>query len=177
MRDPTLEQRNAYLAGLRTAYDAAQHAAEGLADVEPIVSGLVDWCRGVVFKPVWMGVRHEPGSLSDLLTLPPSQSPLQVLECVSDATRRESLGEAFSGLMEGREGNQSNVAAWQNGASPGDLDDVLRRNLGHLDAILRQFELWHELERKVRRRPEIAEALARFRMEAAGGANKPRYDG
>ena len=112
MRDPILDQRNAYLAALRTAYDAAQNAAEGLADAEPIVSGLVDWCRGVVFKPVWMGARHEPGGLSDLLTLPSSQSPLQVLECVPDATRRESLGAAFSGLMEGREGDQSNVAAW-----------------------------------------------------------------
>ena len=112
MRDPILDQGNAYLAALRTAYDAAQHAAEGLADAEPIVSGLADWCRGVVFKPVWMETRDERGGLSDLLTLPPSQSPLQVLECVPDATRRESLGEAFSRLMEGREGDRSNVAAW-----------------------------------------------------------------
>ena len=112
MRDPTFDQRNAYLAALRTAYDAAQHDAEGLADAERIVSGLVDWCRSVVFNPAWMGVRHEPSCLSDLLTLPPSQSPLQALECVPDATRRESLAEAFSGLLEGREGDQSNVAAW-----------------------------------------------------------------
>ena len=96
MRDPILDQRNAYLAALRTEYDAAQHAAERLADAEPIVSGLVDWCRRVVFKPAWMGARVEPSGLSDLLALPSSRSPLQVLECVPDATRRESLVESFS---------------------------------------------------------------------------------
>ena len=64
-----------------------------------------------------------------------------------------------------------------NGAAPGDLDDVLRRNSGHLDAILRQFERWQRLEREVRRRPEIVEALARFRKETAGGVNERRSDG
>ena len=42
---------------------------------KPIVSGLADWCRDVVFKPFWMETRDERGGLSDLLTLPPSQSP------------------------------------------------------------------------------------------------------
>ena len=75
MRDRILDQGNVFLAALRTAYDAAQAAAEGLPDAEPIVSGLADWCRDVVFKPFWMETRDERGGLSDLLTLPPSQSP------------------------------------------------------------------------------------------------------
>ena len=155
MRDPILDQRNAYLAALRAAHDAAQHAAEGLADAEPIVSGLTDWCRGVVFKPVWMETRDERGGLSDLLTLPSSQSPLQVLECVPDATRRESLGAAFSGLMEDREDDQSNVAAWFFGralargliaelstveAQAGPLIAEARRLIGSQDIVHSAFE-------------------------------------
>ena len=155
MRDPILDQGNAYLAALRTAYDAAQHAAEGLADAEPIVSGLADWCRGVVFKPVWMETRDERGGLSDLLTLPSSQSPLQVLECVPDATRRESLGEAFSGLMEDRKDDQSNVVAWFLGralakgliaelskveAQAGPLIAEARSLIGSQDIVHRAFE-------------------------------------
>ena len=57
--------------------------------------------------------------------------------------------------------------ARHNGASPTIIDKVLKRNSGHLDAILRQFERWQELERKVRRRPEIADALKELRAETA----------
>ena len=46
-----------------------------------------------------------------------------------------------------------------NGTAPAIIDKVLKRNSGHLDAILRQFERWQQLERKVRRRPEIVDAL------------------
>ena len=79
MRDQILDQGNVYLTALRTAYDAAQPAAEGLPDAEPIVSGLTDWCRDVVFKSSWMEARTERAGLSDLLTLSSSRSPLRVL--------------------------------------------------------------------------------------------------
>ena len=65
----------------------------------------------------------------------------------------------------------------QTGASSRDLDDVLRRDSGHFDAILRQFERWQHFERKARRRPEIVEALAKFRTEIAGRVNEGRSDG
>lgn len=55
--------------------------------------------------------------------------------------------------------------ASRNGATPAVMDEVLKRNSGHLDAILQQFERWQELERPVRKRPEIVEALAKLREE------------
>ena len=55
-----------------------------------------------------------------------------------------------------------------NGVSPNALNDVLRRDSGHLDTTLRQFEQWERLERRVRRRPEIVEAVARLRKEMTG---------
>ena len=61
--------------------------------------------------------------------------------------------------------------ARHNGASPAIIDMVLKRNSGHLDAILRQFERWQQLERKVRRRPEIVEALNELRVEIARSAS------
>ena len=54
---------------------------------------------------------------------------------------------------------------FNNSAFPEDLDETLRRNSGHVDAILRQLERWQQHQRMVRRPPEIAEAFARFRME------------
>lgn len=57
--------------------------------------------------------------------------------------------------------------ARRNGASPAIIDKVLKRNSGYLDAVLRQFERWQQLERKVRRRPEIVEALRALRVETA----------
>ena len=63
--------------------------------------------------------------------------------------------------------------ARHNGASPAIIDKVLKRNSGHLDAILRQFERWQQLERKVRRRPEIVEALNELRAEIARSASPP----
>ena len=55
--------------------------------------------------------------------------------------------------------------ASRNGATPAVIDEVLKRNSGHFDTILRQFERWQEFERPVRRRPEIVEALAKLREE------------
>ena len=112
MRDQILNQGNAYLVALRTAYDAAQATAEGLPEAEPIVSALTEWCRDVVFKSSWMEARAERAGLSDLLTLPSSRSPLHVLDRISDEARRESLVAAFSALMEGSDGDQPSVVAW-----------------------------------------------------------------
>ena len=96
--------------------------------------------------------------------------------------RNESYADLLSRDLDLLGGNDLMVAVCclnvcDNGASPGDLDDVLRRNSGRLDAILRQFERWQRLEREVRRRPGIVEALARFRKETAGGVNERRNDG
>ena len=61
--------------------------------------------------------------------------------------------------------------ARHNGAPPTVIDKVLKRNSGYLDAILRQFEHWQQLERKVRRKPEIVEALNELRAEIARSAS------
>ena len=63
--------------------------------------------------------------------------------------------------------------ARHNGASPAIIDEVLRRNSGYLDAVLRQFERWQQLERRVRRRSEIVEALNELREEIARSASPP----
>ena len=63
--------------------------------------------------------------------------------------------------------------ARHNGASPAIIDKVLKRNSGYLDAILRQFERWQQLERRVRRKPEIVEALNELRAEIAQSASPP----
>ena len=63
--------------------------------------------------------------------------------------------------------------ASHNGASPAIIDKVLKRNSGYLDAILRQFERWQQLERRVRRRPEIFEALNELRADIAQSASPP----
>ncbi len=60
-----------------------------------------------------------------------------------------------------------------NGTAPAIIDKVLKRNSGYLDAILRRFERWQQLERRVRRRPEIVEALNELRAEIARSASPP----
>ena len=55
--------------------------------------------------------------------------------------------------------------ASSNGATPEVIDKVLKRNSGHLDAVLRQFEQWQELERPVHKRTEIVEALTELRQK------------
>ena len=63
--------------------------------------------------------------------------------------------------------------ARHNVASPALIDKVLKRNSGYLDAILGQFERWQQLERRVRRKPEIVEALKELRAEIARSASPP----
>lgn len=52
-----------------------------------------------------------------------------------------------------------------NGATPAVIDEVLKRNSGHFDAILQQFERWQEFERPARRRPEIVDDLTKLRAD------------
>lgn len=52
-----------------------------------------------------------------------------------------------------------------NGATPAVIDEVLKRNSGHFDAILQQFERWQEFERPVRRRPDVVDALTKLRAD------------
>ena len=96
--------------------------------------------------------------------------------------RNESYAELLSQDLDALGGDDLLVAVccrnvFHNGASLGDLNDVLRRDSGHLDAILRQFERWQQLERKVRRRPQLVEALSRFRKEIIAGVDERRNDG
>ena len=55
--------------------------------------------------------------------------------------------------------------AHYNGATPSTIDKVLKRNTGHFDGILRQFERWQQLELQVRRRTGIVDALADLRSK------------
>lgn len=55
--------------------------------------------------------------------------------------------------------------ASRNGATPAVIDEVLKRNSGHFDAILQQFERWQKFERPVRRRPKIVDALTKLRED------------
>ena len=57
------------------------------------------------------------------------------------------------------------LGAYRNGATPAVIDKVLKGNAGHVDAILRQFERWQQLERPVRRRAEVVEALTELRSK------------
>ena len=50
-----------------------------------------------------------------------------------------------------------------NGATPAVIDELLKRNSGHFDAILQQFERWQELKGPVHRKTEIVEALNKLR--------------
>ena len=112
MRDASLDRGNAYLASLRSACDVARREVDAFPDAEFIVSSFAKWCRDVLFTPDWMDTRGENGGLSGLVTLPSSQSPFRSLQRVLDPTLRASLEEALSELLEGRNSNRSNVAAW-----------------------------------------------------------------
>ena len=111
MRDPLFDQNNSYLARYK-ARDAARKEAEELADAEAIVSGLAEWCRDVLFKTHLIETENEGHGLSDLLTLSPADSPLKSFQHITDATRRKSLEEGFTTLMEGSENDQRDVLAW-----------------------------------------------------------------
>ncbi len=57
--------------------------------------------------------------------------------------------------------------ASRNGATPAVVNDVLKRNSGHLGTLITQFEQWQEVEREVRRRPDIVAELAELRASIA----------
>ena len=56
-------------------------------------------------------------------------------------------------------------------ATPAVIDEVLKRNSGHFYTILRQFERWQELERPVRRRPDIVGELTKLRKKIESVGN------
>ena len=112
MRDPLFNQNNSYLAARYRARDAARKEAEGLADAEAIVSGLAEWCRDVLFNTHLVETENEDHGLADLLPLSPVNSPLKAFQNIPDATRRKSLEEGFTALMEGSENDQRDVLAW-----------------------------------------------------------------
>ena len=57
------------------------------------------------------------------------------------------------------------LGAYRNGATPAVIDKALKLNAGHVNNVLRQFERWQQLERPVRRRAEVVEALTELRSK------------
>ena len=57
--------------------------------------------------------------------------------------------------------------AHQNGASLATMSEVLKWREGHVDDVLKQFVKWQEVERSVRRRPDLVTKLAGLRAEIA----------
>ena len=57
--------------------------------------------------------------------------------------------------------------ASRNGATPAIMNDVLKRNSGHIGTLITQFEQWQEVEREVRRRPDIVDELAELKESIA----------
>ena len=53
--------------------------------------------------------------------------------------------------------------ATRNGATPAIMNDVLKRNSGRIGTRIRQFEEWQQLEREVRKRPDIVAELAELK--------------
>ena len=127
MRDPLLERDNAYLAANRRAGDAAREQTRTLSEAENVVSEIGKWCRLVLFSTRILEDRSEGHDLSDLLALPPEQSPSQAFELVRDADRRQSLQDGFTALLEDREHDRKGVAAWLLGRA---LANALIEELG-----------------------------------------------
>ncbi|MDE0447799.1 MAG: hypothetical protein OXH96_14120 [Spirochaetaceae bacterium] len=57
--------------------------------------------------------------------------------------------------------------ASRNGATPAIMSDVLKRNSDHIGTLITQFEQWQEVEREVRRRPDIVAELAELKASIA----------
>lgn len=57
--------------------------------------------------------------------------------------------------------------ASRNGVTPAIMNDVLKRNSGHIGTLITQFEQWQEVEREVRRRPDIVAELAELKASIA----------
>ena len=112
MRDPLLDQNDAYFVACRRACDATREEAKDFADAETIVSGLSGWCRDILFNTDLIKTENEGLGLSDLLTLSPAHSPLQAFQHISDTARRQSLEDGFTALMEGNENDLRGIIAW-----------------------------------------------------------------
>ena len=57
--------------------------------------------------------------------------------------------------------------ACRNGATPAIINDVLKHDSGHIGTLITQFEQWQEVEREVRRRPDIVAELAELKASIA----------
>ena len=57
--------------------------------------------------------------------------------------------------------------AFRNGVKPAIMNDVLKRNSGHFGTLITQFEQWQEVEREVRRRPDIVAELDELKARIA----------
>ena len=149
MRDPVLDRNNAYLAARQRARDAACDKAEGLVGAEAVVLDLARWCREVLFDTYSTATVDEGHGVSDLLAFASTQSPLEALRCVPDATRRQWLEGAFVALMEGSETEQGNVAAWLLGDAfaKGLVDELSagKRQARHLLRGLRNLVESHDM--------------------------------
>ena len=55
--------------------------------------------------------------------------------------------------------------AYRNGAGPEIMEDVFVRNRGRIGTIIGQFERWQELERDVRKRPDIVSQISELKAE------------
>ena len=53
--------------------------------------------------------------------------------------------------------------ASRNGATPAIMNDVLKRHSGRIGTFITQFEQWQEVEREVRKRPDIVAELAKLK--------------
>ena len=112
MRDPLLDQNNAYFAACRRVRDATREEAKDFADAEFIVSSLAGWCLDILFNTDLIKTANEGLGLSELLEVSPAYSPLQAFQHISDVARRQSLEGGFTALMEGSENDQRDIMAW-----------------------------------------------------------------
>ena len=53
--------------------------------------------------------------------------------------------------------------ASRNGATPAIMKNVLSRNSGRIGTLVTQFEQWQDVEREVRKRPDIVAELAELK--------------
>ena len=112
MRDPRFDQNNAYLTAHRNTREFARKDAAKLPDVEAIVSSLAAWCQAILFNAHFVESANDDHRLSDLLTLPPAQSPWQAFHDIADAKQRQLLVEGITALLEGSEHELRNTVAW-----------------------------------------------------------------
>lgn len=141
MREPLLDQNDDYLVAFRRACDTARKEATDCADAETIVAGLARWCREALLAT--RVVKTEGRGLSDLLVLPPARSPLRVFQGIVDTSRRRSLEEGFTALMEGSENEHRAVMAWLFGRAlaQGFVDELTAENAPTQPLLARLWSL------------------------------------